>query len=73
MSVLQKMRDFYDNVFEYYPVGYIEGGDYFFTRSSNAGIIRVQVLFEGGSYLRKYYVKKDSTYHMFKMGAGNWT
>ena len=54
MSVLQKMRDFYDNVFEYYPVGYIEGGDYFFTRSSNAGIIRVQVLFEGGSYLRKY-------------------
>ena len=42
------------NVFEYYPWGYIEGGYYFFTRSSNAGIIRVRVLFEGGSYLRKY-------------------
>ena len=54
MSVLQKMRDFYDNVFEYYPVGYIEGGDYFFIRPSTAGIIRVRVLIEAGSYLRNY-------------------
>ena len=34
--------------------GLIEGGDYFSTRPSTAGIIRVRVLFEGGSYLRKY-------------------
>ena len=32
----------------------IEGGYYFFIRPSNGGIIRVRVLFEGGSYLRKY-------------------
>ena len=41
-------------VFEYCPRGYIEGGYYFFIRPSTAGIIRVRVLFEGGSYLRKY-------------------
>ena len=29
-------------------------GYYFSTRPSTAGIIRVRVLFEGGSYLRKY-------------------
>ena len=48
---MQKTRDF---VFEYCPRGYIEGGYYFFTRPSTAGIIRMRVLFEGGSYLRKY-------------------
>ena len=42
------------NVFEYCPRAYIEGGHYFFIRPSSAGIIRVRVLFEGGSYLRKY-------------------
>ena len=36
------------------PRGYIEGGYYFFTRPSSAGIIRMRVLFEGGSYMRKY-------------------
>ena len=48
---MQETRDF---VFKYCPRGYIEGGYYFFTRPSTAGIIRVRVLFEGGSYLRKY-------------------
>ena len=36
------------------PRGYIKGGYYFFKRLSSAGIIRVRVLFERGSYLRKY-------------------
>ena len=41
--------------FKYYPRGYIEGGYYyFFIRPSIAGIIRMQVLFEGGPYMRKY-------------------
>jgi hypothetical protein len=42
------------NVFEYCPRGYIEGRYYFFIRPSTAGSIRVRVLFEGGSYMRKY-------------------
>ena len=42
------------NVFEYCPRGYIEGGYYSFTRPSTARIITVRVLFEGGSYMRKY-------------------
>ena len=46
------------NGFDYCPRGYIEGGYYFFTRPSTAGIIRVRVLFEGGSYMRKYGRKK---------------
>ena len=48
---MQKTRDF---VFEYCTRGYIEGGYYFFTRTSTAGFIRMRVLSEGGSYLRKY-------------------
>ena len=47
------------NVFEYCPRGYIEGGYYFFTRPSSAGIIRVWVLFEGGSYMRKYGILSE--------------
>ena len=39
--------------FKYYLQGYIEGGYYFFTKPSTAGNIRVRVLFEGGSYMRK--------------------
>ena len=44
------------NVFEYYPRVYIEGGYYSFRRTSAAGIIRVWVLFKGGSYMRKYVI-----------------
>ena len=47
----------YLNDFEYCPRGYIEGGYYFFTRPSTAGIIRMRVLFEGGSYMRKYGIQ----------------
>ena len=36
------------------PAGIYRGRVLFFTRPSTAGIIRVWVLFEGGSYLRKY-------------------
>ena len=39
---------------DYCPRGYIEGGYYLFTRPSSAGIIRMRVLIEGGSYMRKY-------------------
>ena len=50
--------------FEYCPRGYIEGGYYSFTRPSTAGIIRVRVLFKGGSYLRKYgRTQKKSEIH----------
>ena len=42
------------NVFKQCPRGYIKGGYYLLTRPSTAGIIRVRVLFEGGSYMRKY-------------------
>ena len=62
-----KLIDFYacslwryaKNVLEYCPRGYIEGGYYFSIRPSTACIIRVRVLFEGGSYMRKY-----STWYM---------
>ena len=40
--------------YKYCPRVLIEGGYYFFTRPSNAGIIRMRVLIEGGSYMRKY-------------------
>ena len=60
-EAMQKTRDFDIKdfkvcrfVFEYCPRGYIKGGYYFSIRPSTAGIIRVRVLFEGGSYLRKY-------------------
>ena len=60
-EAIQKTHDF-DNmhviVFKFCPRGYIEGGYYFFIRPSSAGIIRVRVLFEGGSYLRKYGMLK---------------
>ena len=42
------------NVFEYCPRGYIEGGYYFFTRPSTAGIIRTRVLIEGWYYYEKF-------------------
>ena len=48
---MQKTRDF---VFEYCPRGYIEGGYYFLTKPSTAGFIRMRVVLERGSYLRKY-------------------
>ena len=53
-------RNFDLNVFEYSPRGYIEGGYYFFI--SAAGIIRVRVLFEGGSYTRKYCSSNSSSF-----------
>ena len=40
------------NVFKYCPLGYMEGGYYLFERPST--FIRVPVLFEGWSYMRKY-------------------
>ena len=46
------------NAFEYCPRGYIEGVYYSFIRPSTVGIIRVRVLFKGGSYLRKYGISK---------------
>ena len=55
------------NGFEYCPWGYIKGGDYYFTMPSTAGIIRVRVLFEGGSYMRKYgmhFYRKGFTYRL---------
>ena len=36
------------------PAGIYRGWVLFFIRPSTAGIIRVRVLFEGGSYMRKY-------------------
>ena len=54
MFVLYEAMVLMINVFEYCPRGYIEGGSYFSTKPSTAGIIRVWVLFEGGSYMRKY-------------------
>ena len=54
MFVLYEAMILMINVFKYCPRGYIKGGYYLFTRPSTAGIIRVRVLFEGGSYLRKY-------------------
>ena len=53
-DAIQKTRILVINVFEYCPRVYIEGGYYFFTRPSTAGIIRVRVLFEVGPYMRKY-------------------
>ena len=56
---MQKTRDF---VFEYCPRGgYIEGGYYFFTRPSTAGIIRMRVLFEGWYYCLKVQSLKIKT------------
>ena len=54
MFVLYEAKILMINVFEYCPRGYIEGGYYFFTKPSTAGIIRMWVLFEGGPYMRKY-------------------
>ena len=52
--IIIKTSGFVGFGFKYCPRGYIEGGYYFFERPSTAGIIRMQVLFEGGSYMRKY-------------------
>ena len=41
-------------IFKQCPRGYIEGGYYLIFPGITAGIIRVRVLFEGGSYMRKY-------------------
>ena len=53
-DAMQKRAILMINSFEYYPRRYIEDGYYFLTRPSTAGIIRVRVLFKGGSYMRKY-------------------
>ena len=50
-DAMQKRAILMINVFEYYLRVCIEGGYYFFRRTSAAGIIRVWVLFEGGSYV----------------------
>ena len=54
---MQKLTHDFD-IFEYCPRVYIEGGYYFFRRTSAAGIIRMRVLFEGGPYMRKYGIYK---------------
>ena len=37
-------------------------GYFFFTRPSSAGIIRMRVLFKGGSYMRKYGSSNSSSF-----------
>ena len=56
MTPLQKTHNFDNKDFEFCPLGYIEGRYYLFTKPSTAGTIsiRMQVLFEGGPYLRKH-------------------
>ena len=64
-DAMQKRAILIIDVFEYYPRVYIKGGYYSFRRTSAAGIIRVRVLFEGGSYMRKYGIYQNQKVYRF--------
>ena len=53
-NLIISLQKLWRNVFKYCPREYIEGGPYFFIRLSSAVIIRMRVLLEVGSYIRKY-------------------